>query len=189
MKKALIVIDAQKIYSAKESEYYVENITCIVDKINQLVKCFEKNNDPIIYIKHEHKIDGSDSGRMFDFYGEEGEIEFKENSTETEYIDTLYIAQNSICLKKTRYDAFIGTNLESVLKEKGIEKVVICGFMTNFCCESTARHAHDIDFYVDFVANAMGTPGTEEFTPEETTKATIATIASGFAVITNTEEY
>ena len=73
--------------------------------------------------------------------------------------------------------------------EKEIEKVVVCGFMTNFCCESTARHAHDIDYFVDFVIDAMGTPGTEELSPTETTKATIATISSGFAIITNAKEY
>ena len=189
MKKALIVIDAQKIYSLEESGYYIENISNIVEKINHVIKAFEKKNDTIIYVKHEHKIDGSDSGRMFDFYGEKGEIEFKENSKEIEFISDLYIAPNSICLNKTRYDAFIGTDLESVLKEKNIEKVVICGFMTNFCCESTARHAHDVDFFVDFVADAMGTPGTEELLPEEISKATIATLESGFAIITNAKEY
>lgn len=189
MKKALIVIDAQKIYSLNESGYYVENIADVIDKINHLIKSFERNKDTIIYVKHEHKLDGSDAGRMFDFYGEESDIEFKANSVETEFISNLHIAQDSIFVNKTRYDAFIGTNLESILKEKEIEKVVVCGFMTNFCCESTARHAHDIDYFVDFVIDAMGTPGTEELSPTETTKATIATISSGFAIITNAKEY
>ena len=33
--------------------------------------------------------------------------------------------------------------------------------MTNFCCESTARYAHDVDFHVDFISDATGTPGTD----------------------------
>ena len=188
MKRALVVIDVQKIYCLEDSDYFVEKTETIVKNINSLIKCFEKNEEMIIYINHEHSIDGTDSGRMFDFAGESEDIEFKRGSKEAEKMDSLYIAENSYEIIKTRYDAFIGTELEDILKENDIEKLVICGFMTNFCCESTARHAHDIDYYVDFVVDAMGTPGTEKFSPEETTKSTVATMESGFAVVVCTED-
>lgn len=185
MKRALLVIDVQKIYSLEDSDYYVKNFSSIVNNINQMIKSFENQNEPIIYIKHEHSIDGKDAGRMFDFSGESDDIEFRSGSIETEFIDSLYIAKNHSIIIKKRYDAFIGTNLKELLEENYIEKVVICGFMTNFCCESTARHAHDIDYYVDFVADGMGTPGTDFFDSDETTKSTLATIESGFATIVN----
>lgn len=188
MKRALLVIDVQKIYSLEDSDYYVENSQTIVDRINHLIQVFEKNGEMIIYINHQHSPDGNDAGRMFDFTGEVGDVEFQRGSLETEYIDSLNIVKKAIQISKNRYDAFIGTNLNELLKQQDIEKVVICGFMTNFCCESTARHAHDIDYYVDFVIDAMGTPGTELLSPEETTQATVATIESGFAVVVNSND-
>lgn len=188
MKRALIVIDVQKIYALENSDYYVEDFSPIVKRINHLVDLFQKQGEMIVYIRHEHLPDGTDAGRMFDFAGECADVEFQRGSLEAEFIDDLHIVETAPILKKTRYDAFLNTGLDDLLKQNDIEKVVICGFMTNFCCESTARHAHDINYYVDFVIDAMGTPGTDQLTPEETTKATVATIEGGFAVVVNTND-
>lgn len=188
MKSALLVIDVQKIYYEENSIYFVENSQTVVDRINELIKYFEKKNKMIVYIRHEHTEDKINTGRMFDFAGDEEDIEFKKGSVDVEFIDSLYISKKAFHIEKNRYNAFINTNLDELLKENCIDKVVICGFMTNFCCESTARHAHDIDYYVDFVVDAMGTPGTEMLNPEETANATIATIESGFGIIVKTED-
>ena len=186
MKEALLVIDAQKIYSLEASDYCVENCTTIVDNINALIKAFKKRGDLIVYIKHEHNPDGSDSGRMFDFTGQTGDIEFQRGTEETEFIDALIVNEGSPIITKTRYDAFIFTTLDEILKANEIKKVIVTGFMTNFCCESTAKHAHDIDYYVDFVVDATGTPGTEKLSPVETINATIATLETGYAMIIST---
>jgi len=188
MKTALLVIDVQKIYSLESSDYYVDNWSLIVNNVNALISTFKKNNDLIVYIKHEHNPDGSDAGRMFDFTGEEGEIEFQRGTEETEFIDVLIINEGSPIISKTRYDAFISTPLDAILKAHSIKKVVIAGFMTNFCCESTARHAHDIDYYVDFAVDATGTPGTEKLSPAETINAVVATLETGYATIITTSD-
>lgn len=190
MKRALLVIDPQKIYSLDTSDYYVKNVKSIMENINHLISVFSKNNELVIYVKHIHAVDGSDAGRMFDFAGDEvAGVEFAEGSIESEFIDELKVIEDAPIIIKHRYDAFIGTNLDAILQKYGIEKIVICGFMTNFCCDSTARHAHSIDYFVDFVVDAMGTPGSGNLSPEETTAATVATIGDGFAVIKATNEY
>lgn len=190
MKKALLVIDAQKIYSLDTSNYYVENVDEALKNINHLIGVFRQKNDLIIYIKHVHALDGSDAGRMFDFAGDEVDsVEFAEGSKESEFMAGLEIVQEAPVIVKHRYDAFIGTELEETLRSNDIEKVVICGFMTNFCCDTTARHAHAIDFYVDFVFDAMGTPGSGNLSPEQVTEATLATIGDGFAVLTSAADY
>lgn len=188
MKRALLVMDVQKIYQMKDSAYFVDNFETVLGNINHLIDIFQRRNELIVYIKHEHEPNGSDAGRMFDFAGDSDDIEFQKGSVEAEFAGGLNISSDANIITKTRYDAFIYTNLDEILKQNDIDKVVICGFMTNFCCESTARHAHDNDYYVDFVIDAMGTPGTEQLTPEETTKASVATIEAGFAVVINTDE-
>ena len=45
-------------------------------------------------------------------------------------------------------DAFPGTNLESLLKENGIETLALSGFLTNCCVESTMRTAYEKGFNV-----------------------------------------
>ena len=60
--------------------------------------------------------------------------------------------------------------------------------MTNFCCESTARSAHDRDFFVDFVWDATGTPGVENISTEDLIKTTRENLAAGFANVISTED-
>jgi len=187
--RILLVIDCQKIYSLDESETKVEGVEKSLANINEIIKSFNEKGLPIVYVRHIHKADGSDAGKMFSFTGTEEEVGFVENTEEVEYMDNLLIVDNPTEIIKQRYSAFVGTSLSSIIQEKNIDTVVIVGYMTNFCCESTARDAHDRDLYVDFILDATGTPDLENLTQEEIKNATAETLASGYANIYQTNEY
>lgn len=188
MKEALIVIDVQNIYTNNESDLFVKGNSKAISNINKLIAKFRNDNKLIIFVKHQHKADLSDLGRMFDFAGDTDGTQFIEAHLETEFDKRLKIREKDTVIIKTRYDAFENTQLDVILKQNKIEKVVICGFMTNFCCETTARTAHGKDYYVDFIVDATGTPGTEILSPKQTIKATVATLSSGFSVVKNTSD-
>ena len=61
--------------------------------------------------------------------------------------------------------------------------------MTNFCCESTARDALDLDYYVDFVVDATGTPGTDNYDEEEIRIIVGELLSAGFANVYSTKNY
>jgi nicotinamidase-related amidase len=184
------VIDVQKIYTDPKSEMYSENAKSTVKKINTLIEEFKQKDEPIIFVRHVHKLDGTDLGRMFDFTGEaEADFNFKEGTEEIEYDENLIKPAGSAEIVKNRYSAFVGTDLEKRLRKAGVDTVVVCGFMTNFCCESTARDAHDKDYFVDFIIDATGTPGTEKLDQKEVRKVVAELLESGFARIKNTKQY
>lgn len=190
MKSALLVVDAQRIYTDKRSDMSCDDSTRTIARINKLIKAFQDAERPIFLIRHIHKRDGSDIGRMFDFSGEpEDDFNFKEGSMEVEYDDRLIRAPEFQEFVKTRYSAFVGTDLEGMLREQKIECVVICGFMTNFCCEATARHAHDIDFHVDFITDATGTPGTENFDQSAIRKCVADSMGAGIGRVMSTNSF
>jgi ureidoacrylate peracid hydrolase len=58
-----------------------------------------------------------------------------------------------VVIDKFRYDAFLGTPLEMMLRARGIRTVVCCGTATNVCVESTARAAHMRDFHLVLVGD------------------------------------
>lgn len=187
MKEALIVLDAQRIYTDKESELYCKEAGKTIDNINSLIQEMANRGQMVILVRHIHRLDGSDLGRLFDYTGEaEEDFNFKEGSEEVEFDKRLIRPTNAVELRKNRYSAFAGTNLEDILKQNGIKKVIICGFMTNFCCESTARDALDRDFYVDFVIDATGTPGTDKFNQKQVRDVVSELLASGFARVLRT---
>jgi nicotinamidase-related amidase len=61
--------------------------------------------------------------------------------------------------------------------------------MTNFCCESTARDAHDLDYFVDFVIDATGTPGIPKMKQAKVRDLVAAFLREGFAEVFTTKEY
>ena len=58
---------------------------------------------------------------------------------------------------KHRYSAFVDTDLELILRSRGIKSVVLTGVATNVCVESTARDAYMRDYYVTFVDDCSAT--------------------------------
>lgn len=190
MKPALLVVDVQKIYTVSDSELFCKDSEKTLKRINRLIAKFQEYRWPIYLIRHIHKLDGSDLGRMFDYTGEpEDNFNFKEGTDEIEYDSRLRIPKNARHLTKTRYSAFTRTKLQKQLKSDKIDTVVICGFMTNFCCESTAREAHDLDYFVDFVIDATGTPGTDNLNEAKIRNVVGELLMAGFARITTTNKY
>jgi len=85
-------------------------------------------------------------------------------------------------IRKRRYSVFYKTDLEEHLRKEGVEDLVICGVMTNLCCETTARDAFMRDFRVFFIEDATATVNPELHL------ATLMNLAYGFAVIMKADE-
>ncbi len=62
-----------------------------------------------------------------------------------------------LLLDKTLPGSFTGTQLETYLRERGIDTVTISGYMTQICCDTTARQAMHRGFKVEFLSDATGT--------------------------------
>ena len=174
MARTLLVVDVQRIYTDKKFDLFCKAADKTVDRINELINAFKRAGDLVVYIRHIHRTDGSDLGRMFDFSGEpEDNFNFKEGSDEVTYDPRLVRIQSAPEIIKGRCPrpAFAGTSLHDLLRQHNIDTVVVCGFMTNFCCDSTAREAHDRDYFVDLIIDATGTPGTDHMGQADIRKA------------------
>ena len=60
-------------------------------------------------------------------------------------------------IKKHRYSAFFGTDLDIILREWGVDTVIISGTTTENCCHATARDAMFRNYRVVFLADATAT--------------------------------
>jgi nicotinamidase-related amidase len=190
MPSALLLIDVQKIYTTRGSSLFVEHHEAAIANMNRLIEASVAASELIVYVRHEHKNDGSDAGRMFDHLGTPGPLGFIENTPDVELDPGLKIASPAIHIKKRRYSCLTGTGLTETLRKNGVGTLIIAGFMTNYCCETTARHAHDEDFFVDFIMDATGCP---DFS-REVTQAQIKThvaqlLQEGFARVHSTDDF
>jgi len=190
---ALLVIDVQGEYFDEDGPAYVEHARDIVDNVNRLVDLFRIEGLPIVFVKHMHRADGSDAGRMADFTASDEEDSFIEGTPRVELIPELHVEPQDVVVVKRRFSAFLGTDLEAVLHTARTRAVVVCGLMTSFCCETTARDAHGRDYEVLFAADAVEGPDLADAygreVPHDLVLAnTVTALGAGFAEIVSTAD-
>ena len=91
------------------------------------------------------------------------------------------------------FACFTGTGLNSWLEENNIDTIVISGYMTQMCCDTTARQAIHLDFNVEFLSDATGTldisNSAGEISAEELHKAILITQAMRFSKVMSADEW
>lgn len=85
-------------------------------------------------------------------------------------------------VSKHRFSAFIGTDLDLILRAQGIKTLVCTGTATNVCVESTARDGFMMDYYIVLVEDCCATGD------QELHQATLKNIGRGFGVVTTASE-
>ncbi len=168
---ALIVIEMQEAFRSDE--------LCLIsqrqiDNVNRLLR-FTKENKQSYIVRHNDT--NSSHQNMVNWWGSGISI----NSNDWNIIPEVDL-EGAVIIDKTQYSAFFETNLECMLKDAGINDLIISGNMTNCCCETTARDAFMRGFNVFFVNDATATVNADLHT------CTIKNLAFGFASIVNTSD-
>jgi nicotinamidase-related amidase len=84
-------------------------------------------------------------------------VTFKKGTVNWELHEEIKRRPADIHVEKNLPGSFTGTGLDSWLKEKKIIRVAIAGYMTQMCCDTTARQAFHRGYGVDFLSDATGT--------------------------------
>jgi ureidoacrylate peracid hydrolase len=77
----------------------------------------------------------------------------------SEIMDAVAPAPGVIVLEKLRWDAFYGTELDSILRNLDVNRLIIAGLQTNVCVDTTARTALMKNFEVAVPDDAVSTDG------------------------------
>ena len=136
---ALIMVDCQNTY--RHGIMQLTNVEAAILEAQKLLNMARDLNIPIIHIQHDAGI-----GSPYDVTAEIGQISSEVAPKNGENVIT-----------KNYPNAFIATPLEAQLKALGIENVVLAGFMTHMCINSTARGAFNLGFKPTVVASACAT--------------------------------
>lgn len=73
-----------------------------------------------------------------------------------QFIEPLAPLDTELVVSKHRYSAFTGTNLDLLLRARGIRSLIITGVSTNACVESTLRAGFELDYYIGVPPQAVG---------------------------------
>ncbi len=131
--EALLVIDMQKDFCYPDGALYAgDHLKKIFEPINKAVSEARKKM-PVIFTQDWHRRD---------------DVEFKiwkphciENTRGAEIIDEISVGDKDYIIRKRRYSAFFGTDLDLTLRELEIRKLYLTGVLTNICVLHTAGDA------------------------------------------------
>lgn len=159
---ALLVVDLQKgeYNPAKraaepDDAYLWDRIERVVIPNGQrLIQACRRARVEVIYTVVESlTLDGRDRSLDYKVSG----IFAAKGSREAEVIDELEPLENEIIIPKTSSSLFNSTNFEYVLRNLGIEYVMVMGILTDQCVETAVRDGCDRGFLMTLVEDACAT--------------------------------
>ena len=161
-KTALIVIDLQNGFMMNGVAHALcEQAIEIVPNVNRLAQAVRRSGGTVVWIQNAATPDTLQNWSVrVDMDGPERTAKrFESMAPGTkgyELWDGLDVKPDDLLVQKTRFSAFIqgASNLEALLRSRGIDTVIITGTVTNICCESTARDAMMRNFKTIMVTDA-----------------------------------
>ena len=165
-KSALLVVDMQNAFLMKGVAHALcEEAIEIVPNINRIAAALRASGGIVVWIKNTANAESHKSWSVRDEMDGPDRTErrnraMSEGSIGHELWAGLDARPEDITVLKTRFSAFIqgSSNLEALLRGRGIDTVIVTGTVTNVCCESTARDAMMRNFRTVMItdANAAG---------------------------------
>jgi nicotinamidase-related amidase len=142
MKRALIVIDVQNEYVDGNLRICFPDLFTSMPNIDVAMDAAADGKIPLVVVQH---VEDASSPL------------FARGSRGAALHDEVASRSADHTIEKSDVSAFRGTDLEAWLRSRQVDTVTICGFMTQHCCEGTARDAAALGFHVEFLSDATGT--------------------------------
>ncbi|QGX03846.1 isochorismatase family protein [Beggiatoa leptomitoformis] len=175
-KRALLVIDVQNEYfTGKLPVSYPSNAQA---NLLRAITFAQQADIAVVFIQHTL---------------EKGLSVFQKDSIGWELHPSIAAITPDFYIEKTQPSSFVHTGLENYLRSNGIDTVVISGYMTQMCCDTTARYAFHLGFNVEFLSDATATLGFEntagKVTAETLHNTVLVVQASRFSQVLSVDEW
>jgi len=158
---ALVLVDIQMFYF-EGGQMALKNPEVAGKKAGRLLKAFRENGMEVIHVRHDASTNAKIHPDVAPWEGEP-------------------------VVTKREANGFVNTRLEEILREKGINHLIIAGMMTHMCVEATARAAHDLGFDVTVAEDACATRDIQyanaTVSAREVHLSTLATLSGSYGKI------
>ena len=153
---ALIVVDVQNDFVSPEGSAGkrgddVGAAMAMIPNLTGLIDQARKVGLTVVYIRTTHSDWTDTASWIYRTSQKSGLSTCREGTWGAEFYDGIAPLPSERVVIKHRYSAFINTDLNTVLKARGIQSILVCGVATNVCVETTARDGYMYDYYVTMI--------------------------------------
>src|SRR2546430_14690650 len=153
-----ICVNMQNGFAAPGAAMETPAARAVVPKLAEALKICRDAGIKVIYTAHVHRRDGSDMGLFDDMHPPiANRAALVDGTPGVDIYPELAPASGEHVIKKHRYSGFFGTDLDMILREWGVDTVIISGTTTENCCSATARDAMFRNYRVVFLSDATAT--------------------------------
>jgi ureidoacrylate peracid hydrolase len=196
-RSALVIVDMQNAFVSKGGIFDLRgvDVTPIQKAINPILRIYHQARNKmakVIYVVHVLSPDlrevGPDSSfwyKSVKFYREEPSWRDKfivRGTWGAEIVDALKPGEGDLIVEKSRFSAFFGTNLDTILKTHHLKYLFFTGCATNICIEASIRDAANLGYFPILVSDASINNG-----PPFMQDATVFNVKLCFGWVTDTE--
>ncbi len=147
--EALLVIDMLNDFVLPGAPLEVPETRSVIKNIRREIDAARKAGRPVIYVRDTHAPDDKEFKRFgWPAHGVKG-------TTGAEVVEELRPRPEDVVVHKTTYSSFLGTELDAILKDRGIDSVRITGCVTHICILFTAYESVLRDYAVTVVRNGV----------------------------------
>jgi len=153
IRPAVVVIDLSKAFTNPESPVGGD-LDSVVAGTAKILRAARKRAIPIFFTTQAFMPDMSDAGVM---YLKQPALEMLKVGTEAVEIDARIAPRpdEAVIVKKAA-SAFFGTNLSSMLVERGIDTLILTGCSTSGCVRATATDAYSFNYRILVPRDCVG---------------------------------
>jgi ureidoacrylate peracid hydrolase len=155
----------------------------VLHRMNQLASVCRDAGILVIHTRQAIRRDHANIGILGQLVPAVRDGMLDDGSESAAFHPDLWVDPHDVVLTKPRFGAFHGTDLELILRSRGIDSVIIGGLTTDVCCDTTAREANVRDFKVFFLSDATKTPRNSD----EVQRSTLQLISELFGQVLTTD--
>jgi ureidoacrylate peracid hydrolase len=190
VRTALVVVDLQNGFMAPGQPAETPVARAIVPNVNLLAESTRKAGGTVVWIKNTFDQEAAQTWTVWRTsfatgdWGRRMEEAFTPGNFGHELYAGLKTAPDDLVVLKRRFSALVqgSSGLDQILRQKGIDTLLIVGTATNVCCESTLRDGMMMNYKCIMVSDANATHTDEEH------NATLAAVAVRFGDVRTSEE-
>jgi nicotinamidase-related amidase len=155
---AMIVVDMQNDFVAVGAPMETPAAREMVPRLSESLALCRAAGIRVVYTAQVHRPDGSDFGVFGALHPPViSHQALVDGTLGVDIYPALAPLPGEHVIKKHRYSAFFGTDLDIILRNWGIDTVIVSGTTTENCCLSTARDALYNNYRVLFLSDATAT--------------------------------
>lgn len=156
-----------------------ERWDCLIEAKEKLADFYNKMRSMNVPIIHLQQINDPDSPALKKLFGDN--IPMLKGSPGTRIIED-FCDENDILVEKSKPSGFYNSSLDEVLEKLDVKSLIITGFQTQICVQTTAADAFFRGYKVIVPSDAVIS------TYEDDTKRALEWLEDYFAVILTTED-